>query len=116
MREAIGTEEGNDGFTSGWAWSYPLLAALQAAAESGDLTREGLLAAAQSLETVDYEGMLPEEAGNFAGSPDEQAYRGTVFSEPNADSSTGVVPLTEDFYTGPTAEGYELTAPCFQAG
>jgi ABC-type branched-subunit amino acid transport system substrate-binding protein len=115
MREAIGTEEGNDGFTSGWAWSYPLRAALEAAAEAGDLTRAGVQEAAENLETVDYQGMLPEEAGNFAGSPDEQAYRGTVFSEPDAESSTGVSPITEEHYTGPTAQDYELTAPCFEA-
>jgi ABC-type branched-subunit amino acid transport system substrate-binding protein len=115
MREAIGTEEGNDGFTSGWAWSYPLLAALQAAAENGDLTREGVLQAAQELETVDYQGMLPEEAGNFSGSPSEQAFRGTVFSQPDAESSTGVSSIVEEHYFGPTAQDYELSEPCFQS-
>ncbi len=116
MREAIGTEDGNDGFTAGWAWSYPLLAALEAAAEAGDLTREGVQAAAEGLETVDYQGMLPEEAGNFAGSPDEQSFRGTVFSQPDAESSTGVTTITEEHYFGPTAESYELSAPCFEGG
>jgi ABC-type branched-subunit amino acid transport system substrate-binding protein len=116
MREALGTEEGNDGFTSGWVWSYPLRAALEAAAEAGDLTREGLYTAVTELETVDYEGMLPEEAGNFSGEPNDQAFRGTVFSRPDASTSTGVVAISEDFYTGPTAESYEFSAPCFEAG
>ncbi len=115
MRDALGEEvRGNDGLTSGWAWSYPLRAALEAAAEAGNLTREGVVEAIGTLEEVDYEGMLPEGAGNFAAEPNEGAVRGTVFSRPDAASVTGVTLLTEDFYTGPTAENYELTAPCYQ--
>ena len=55
----------SDGYTAGWVWSYPLKAALEKAAENKDLTRAGLLAAAKSLTSVDYEGMLPAGAGNY---------------------------------------------------
>lgn len=115
MRDALGEGvTGNDGLTSGWVWSYPLRAALEAAAEAGDLTREGLLEAVTALEEVDYQGMLPEGAGNYGAEPNEAAVRGTVFSRPDAASVTGVTLLTEDFYTGPTAESYELSAPCYE--
>lgn len=113
MREAIGREDGDDGLTSGWAWSYPLRAALEAAAEAGDLTRAGLLEAASNLEEVDYQGMLPEGAGNYAAEPNEGAVRANVFQEPDPESPTGVSLITEEFYTGPTAEAFELTEPCF---
>lgn len=106
MREALGDVQGNDGYTVGWFWSYPLLAALEAAYDSGDLTRAGLTAAALSLETVDYEGALPPEDGNFAGEPNDQFARSTYMGSPNADEPSGVVTMTVDGYTGPTAEGY----------
>jgi ABC-type branched-subunit amino acid transport system substrate-binding protein len=115
MREALGDVQGNDGYTSGWAWSYPLRAALEAAAERGDLTRQGLMDAIAELEDVDYEGMLPEGAGNFAAGANEGgAFRMNVFSEPNPESSAGVTLLTEEFYGGPTAEAFQFEGPCDQ--
>jgi ABC-type branched-subunit amino acid transport system substrate-binding protein len=119
MREWLenlhGEVQGNDGYTSGWAWSYPMKAALEAAAESGDLTREGLVAAISTLSAVDYEGMLPESAGNFTGDPNEQITRTTVISEPDAEAPAGVTELGEGFYSGPTADGYQFEGPCYQS-
>ncbi len=112
MREALGNVEPSDGYTAGWAWSYPMKAALEAAAENGDLTREGLVNAVTSLETVDYEGMLPENAGNYAGEPNDAVFRQSVISEVDPDAPTGVS-VAKDLYTGPSAEGYEFTEPCF---
>ena len=115
MREALGDVDGNDGYTSGWAWSYPLKAALEAAAESGDLTREGLVNAVSSLSSVDYEGMLPEGSGNLSGEPNDAAVRQTVIQKPDEESGSGVT-LIEDFFQGPTAESYEFgDAPCYEA-
>jgi ABC-type branched-subunit amino acid transport system substrate-binding protein len=113
MREALGDVDANDGYTAGWAWSYPLKAALEAAAENDDLTREGLLEAVQGLESVDYEGMLPPEAGNFAADPNEGTYRGSVLNQPDPDAPSGVSPL-EEFFVGPTAEGYAFEGACYQ--
>ncbi len=112
MREALGDVEANDGYTSGWVWSYPLKAALEAAAEAGDLTREGLAKAASSLETVDYEGMLPEDAGLFAGEPNEVAFRQNIVAQPDENAATGVK-VIEDFFAGEVAQNFELTEPCF---
>ena len=112
MEEALGDVDPNDGYTSGWVWSYPLKAALERAAENGDLTREGLLAAVSELDDVDYEGMLPDEAGNFVGDPNETAYRGSIVSEPNPEAIVGLDVL-QDFFVGPTAEGYDFTQSCF---
>lgn len=114
INELAGEEvAGNWGHTSGWAWSYPLKAALEAAANNGDMTRQGMLDAVQSLETVDYEGMIPDEAGDFSGEPSDQYARSTYISEP---SETDVTLLTEEAYTGPTVENF--TPPdqaCYQA-
>ena len=112
MREALGEVEGNDGYTSGWAWSYPMKAALEAAVESGDLTRQGLFDAVESLDNVDYEGMLPDGAGNFTGDPDQQVARQSVIQEPSDEAAAGVA-LLEDFFSGPTVEEYAFEGPCF---
>ncbi len=113
MRDALGDIVGNEGYTSGWAWSYPMLAALEAAHANGDLTRAGLLGAVTSLDSVDYEGMLPSEAGNFSGSADEQIFRGTVFGQPDAESVSGIT-TTTDFYSGPTATDFTFEGACYQ--
>jgi hypothetical protein len=113
MREALGNVEANDGYTSGWAWSYALKAALEQAAEDGNLTREGLAAAVAKLDRVDYEGMLPEGAGNYTGDPNREAVRVNVINRPDDAAATGVSEV-KGFFTGPTAEGFQFTGePCF---
>lgn len=112
MREALGDVEPNDGYTAGWVWSYPMQAAIEAAVESGDLTRAGMVAAVQSLESVDYEGMLPEGAGNYAGEPNEAMFRQSLISQPDPESPAGVT-VIEEFFVGPTAEGYEFEGACY---
>ncbi|GAA2346256.1 ABC transporter substrate-binding protein [Dactylosporangium salmoneum] len=114
MREALGSGvTPNDGFTSGWVWSYPLLAALKKAQADGDLTRAGLVKAAKSLTKVDYEGMLPDGAGNYAGGVDGQ-FRETLIYNPAAGNGTTDVPLVKDFFVGPTAKDYKLDKPCYE--
>jgi len=103
----------NDGYTAGWVWSYPMKAALQKAVDSKDLTRAGLLAAVKSLETVDYEGMLPAAAGKFSGEPNERVFRQSIISKVNPSAPTGVS-VEKDFFTGKTAEKYQFVKPCYQ--
>jgi ABC-type branched-subunit amino acid transport system substrate-binding protein len=110
MQEALG--EGNlpqnDGFTFGWIWTYPIIAALEAAADNGDLTRAGLRAAVDGLE-VDYEGALPTRT--FGGDPNETAVRTAVIGQPDADAALGLSSI-ETGVTGPTADDYDYSAPC----
>jgi ABC-type branched-subunit amino acid transport system substrate-binding protein len=113
MRETLGTSvQGNDGYTSGWAWSYPLKAALLKAIDNKDLTRAGVMAAVKSLETVDYEGMMPPEAGKRTGSPNDYVFRQSVMSKPDSAASSGVVTI-EDFFVGDTAKDFEFTKACY---
>lgn len=114
MQEALGDIDPNDGYTSGWVWSYPLKAVLEAAYENGDLTRAGVVSAATELETVDYEGMLPEGAGSFSGDPNDTVFREIVITEPDESAPSGVTTI-EEFFVGPTAEGFEFTEPCQSA-
>jgi ABC-type branched-subunit amino acid transport system substrate-binding protein len=115
MREAIGdVEQENDGYTAGWAWSYPLKAALEEWLDGDyEKDRAGLLEAVQSLETIDYEGMLPEEAGKRDGEPDENIFRSSVLSKVDPAAPSGVS-IVQDFTVGPTAEAYEFEGACFE--
>ncbi len=113
MRTALG--EGftpNDGATAGWVWSYPLKAALEAAADAGDLTRAGLVNAAGGLKSVDYEGMLPSEAGNYTGDANDRVFRQSVIAKPDPAAPTKVT-MVKEFFTGDTAKDFEFTEPCF---
>ena len=112
MREALPSVTPNDGYTAGWVWSYPLKAALQKAAGNKDLTRAGVLAAVRQLNSVDYEGMLPQGAGNFAGNSNDSSFRQTLIYKPDEQAATGVG-LVEDFFTGPTAKDFKFEKPCY---
>lgn len=111
MREAVGDVDPNDGYTAGWVWSYPLRDVLESAYENDDLTRAGVVQAASELETVDYEGMLPDEAGKFSGEPNDTVFREIVITEPDKSAPSGTSTIQE-FFVGPTAEGFDFTEPC----
>jgi ABC-type branched-subunit amino acid transport system substrate-binding protein len=115
MREAIGSPAGgpNDGYTAGWVWSYPLKAALEKAVSSGTLTRESLLNAAKSLTSVDYEGMLPSGAGNYAGGADGGQVRHSAIYKPDAAAVTKVTQV-KALFIGPTAQSFKLEKPCHE--
>ncbi|WP_246056959.1 ABC transporter substrate-binding protein [Nocardioides eburneiflavus] len=115
MRDALGeVAQPNDGYTAGWAWSYPLKAALEEWLEGDyDKDRAGLLEAVQSLETIDYEGMLPEEAGNRTGDPDETIFRESVLSKVDPEAPSGVT-IVSDFTAGPTASEHTFDGACFE--
>lgn len=106
MQEAKGDEvPANDAYTFGWVWQYPLQAVLEAAAENGDLTREGLVSVIDGLE-VDFEGALPP--ATLGGDPD----RSVTVSQVDAEAALGITTL-EAGYVGPTAESFDYAGPCF---
>jgi ABC-type branched-subunit amino acid transport system substrate-binding protein len=113
MREALSSvSTPNDGYTAGWVWSYPLKAALKKAADANKLTREGVLEAAKSLTSVDYEGMLPPEAGNYAGGPDG-LFRQTAIYKPD-DAGPTKVSQVKDFFESTIAKEFKLTGACYE--
>lgn len=112
LADAVGTPDDlNDGYTAGWMWQYPLKAVLEQALANEDLTRAGVLAVAMELTTVDYEGMLPAGAGNYAGGAEAQI-RESQISSPDPEAPTGLTTVRE-FFVGPTAEAW-TPAVCFE--
>jgi ABC-type branched-subunit amino acid transport system substrate-binding protein len=112
MREALPGVTPNDGYTSGWAWAYPMKAALDKMVAGGDITRKGLLAAVKTLKSIDYEGMLPPEAGDYADDPNTAVFRQTLINKVDDKAPTGVRTV-KDFFAGPTATSYTFDGPCF---
>jgi len=108
IREAL-PDPVNDGMTFGWMQSYAMLDVLEAAHASGDLTREGIRAAAGST-TPDWLGGAPSI--DYGGQPNDRAVRDSVVHKPSEDATTGIA-IIEDRYAGSTAADYDLSAPCF---
>lgn len=103
MREALGSLAPQDGHVSGWIWSYPLKAVLEAAAARKDLTHTGMLTAARGLTSVDYRGMIPTGP----------AHQNMVLS-PATGTGVADVPVVREFFAGPTVGKTRLDRPCFQ--
>ncbi len=112
LREAVGDATPNDWFFIGWAGSYITKAILEAAVDNDDLSREGLVEAATSLESVDGEGMLPDGSGNYAGDANDAAVRVTQLNAVDPEAASKVSLAVEPF-TGPTAEAYDFTEACY---
>lgn len=112
MREAAGQQAPNDWFSIGYGSGYVMQAILEQAIDDDSLDREGLVEIANGLEGIDSEGTLPEGTGNWAGEPNDDAVRVTQLNSVNPDTASGLEVAVEPF-TGPTAEGYEFTEPCY---
>ena len=109
---SVGSGAKDSYYLFGWASQYGLKAALEKAVESDDLTRAGLLAAARTLSSIDTEGILGEESGNYAATDgNDAAVRETVLNKPDKGSAVGTTERV-GFAVGPTAADYTFTRPC----
>lgn len=113
VRDALAGEVPDEAALAGWVSQYPLKAALETALAEGPLTRTALLQAVRSLKAVDYEGILPMEAGNFAGGAPAAVFRQSTVSRADVTRPTGLR-LVADLFTGPTAAAMPFDEPCFQ--
>jgi ABC-type branched-subunit amino acid transport system substrate-binding protein len=89
---------------------------LNAAYESGDMTRAGVLAAAKSLESVSWNGLWPEES--YAGEPNDIVNRTSFMVRPNAEdlaAGGSGLEILEENYTHPITEAYQFDGACFEA-
>ncbi len=100
----------NEWFLNGWASQYPVKALIEQAVENGDLTRAGLVATIQQLDDVSFDGMLPNQI--YAGTPNETVPRQSILNQVDETAPGGTVTAT-GMFTGPTAEAYDFSAPCF---
>jgi len=86
-------------------------AALEAAYDSGDMTQAGVLAAAKSLENVEFDGLAPAET--FVGEPNDIVQRAIWISRPDGGAIASTT-LVEANYISPVAAAYEFNEACYQ--
>lgn len=111
MGEAPPTDFYGEGFVEAKIMHEVLLAAYAA----GDMTQQGLVTAAKSLESVDFDGLAPTE--RYAGDPNDIVQREVMVFRPDAAlraaGGTGTAVLQER-YTGSVAANYEYTGACYE--
>jgi ABC-type branched-subunit amino acid transport system substrate-binding protein len=89
---------------------------LNAAYESGDLTRAGVLAAAKSLESMSWDGLWPDQ--QYTGTPNDTVQRLATVVRPSAadlDAGGSGLEVLESDYTSDLAAAFEFNETCFAA-
>jgi ABC-type branched-subunit amino acid transport system substrate-binding protein len=90
---------------------------LNAAYDSGDMTRAGVLAAAKSLESMSWDGLAPDQS--FVGEPNDIVQRVVNIVRPSAadiEAGGSGLALIEANYTSDIAAAYQFDEACFDAG
>jgi ABC-type branched-subunit amino acid transport system substrate-binding protein len=113
----------SDVYILGWTEGEITTAILEKAAANGDMTRAGIVAAANEVQ-VDFKGLAP--AQSWSGDPNDFAVRESYIYDVDLSKfnpvtlgegggSTGWT-LLDGPYTSDTAKNYDFTAPCYVAG
>jgi ABC-type branched-subunit amino acid transport system substrate-binding protein len=117
----------SDAFISGWNESISMQRVLETAIANGDLTPEGIVAAANSLTGIDYGGAAPNQS--YAGTPNDYVQRslsiydvdlavytaaGGAAQTLSQDGATTGSVLAEDFFVGDAAADFDFTAACYE--
>jgi ABC-type branched-subunit amino acid transport system substrate-binding protein len=113
----------SDVYVLGWTEGEITKAILDKAAANGDMTRAGIVAAANEVQ-VDFKGLAP--AQSWSGDPNEFVVRESYIYDVDlanynpvtlgeGGGSTGWT-LLEGPYTSDTAAAYDFTEPCYVAG
>jgi ABC-type branched-subunit amino acid transport system substrate-binding protein len=120
----------SDAFVIGWIEAQLTEEILRTAAESGDMTRAGIKAAALSIEGFDLQGLAPDQSWSPPDDPNTYATRAIAIFDPNlaayteaggATQTIGAAPnggttgsdLVEDFFVGEVAAAYDFSSRCF---
>ncbi len=118
----------SDAFIIGWTESIAIRAVLEAAIASGDLTRAGVKAAANSVADIDFQGLAPNQS--YAGAPNEFVQRQIAIYKPSLEAytaagaaeqtvsqdgggTTGSV-LVKDYFVSDAAAQFDFTTPCYE--
>lgn len=102
-----------EGFVEG----LMMLRALEIAYEAGDMTQAGVLAAAKSIEELDFDGVAPTE--RYKGEPNNIVQRQIWIGRPDPESlaagTSGTGTRTvESLYTHPVAADYVFEGACYK--
>lgn len=117
----------SDVYIVGWNGAVSMHRVLAIAVASGDLTRSGIVSAANSIVELDFGGAAPTQS--YSGSPNDHVQRALAIYKPDlgvylaaggarqtlsqSNATTGSV-LVKDFFIGEMAQQYEFSSPCFE--
>ena len=117
----------SDAFLIGWNEAKSMHQILELALQNGDLTRQGVIDAAQSIPVIDLEGTAPNQT--YAGTPNEYVVRQSVMLKPNSELYTAAggaeqtigqegggttgSEVAKDFFASEAAMDFEFSAPCY---
>lgn len=107
-----------DFYAEGFVEAKILHEALLRAYENGDMTQSGMVAAAKSLEEVNFNGLAPNET--YVGTPNERLQRTQIVARPDpeglaAGESNGTV-VIEEAYVSDTAANFVFESACYSLG
>ncbi|MCY4371775.1 MAG: ABC transporter substrate-binding protein [bacterium] len=107
----------NDYLIEGFIEGMILFEALKRAYSSGDMTQAGVVAAAKSIEELDFGGIAPNES--YVGSANDRLQRKVWISRPDpeglAAGTTGTgTRLTDPAYTHPVAAAFVFEEACYK--
>jgi ABC-type branched-subunit amino acid transport system substrate-binding protein len=117
----------SDGYIAGWNGAVSMHRVLASAVADGDLTRTGVVAAANSIDAIDFGDSAPSHS--YAGSPNDHVQRSLAIYKPDLDlylaaggsdqalSQSGGTTgsrLIKSFFIGAMAEQYDFSRPCFE--
>jgi ABC-type branched-subunit amino acid transport system substrate-binding protein len=122
----------SDAFVIGWIEARVAEAVLLTAADSNDMTRAGIKAAALSIQGFRFNGLAPDQSYAPADDPNSYVTRAIAIFDPNlakyteaggATQTIGTAPeggttgsdLVEDFFVGELAQNYDFTGACYKA-
>ncbi|MGQ0847973.1 MAG: ABC transporter substrate-binding protein [Actinomycetota bacterium] len=120
----------SDALVTGWLEATTAEAVLRAAAETGDMTRAGIKAAALSIEGLSFNGLAPDQSYSPPDDPASYVTRAIAMVKPNLEAYTaaggatqtiGTAPnggttgseLVEEFFVGEVAAAYDFQSRCF---
>jgi ABC-type branched-subunit amino acid transport system substrate-binding protein len=117
----------SDAYISGWNGAVLMHRVLEIAVANDNLTRGGVVSAANSIVDVDFGGSTPSQS--YAGVPNDYVQRSLAIYKPDLDlylsaggsgqtlsqvnGTTGSV-LVKDFFVGTMAADYQFSRPCFE--
>lgn len=110
----------SDAYVYGWTEAQIVDAVLREAAESGDMTRAGVVAAAFAIGDVDFGGLAPPQS--WQGEPNDYIVRESYIFKPKTslfkeapigEGHTGSE-LVEGPFASPFTEEYDFQGPCFK--
>jgi ABC-type branched-subunit amino acid transport system substrate-binding protein len=127
MRAAYPDRRPSDAFIVGWNAGITMRSVIERAIANRDLTRAGMVRAANAIDGVDFGGSAPPQT--YAGTPNDYVNRQSAIYKPSLEAyaaaggidqrisdpaaTTGSIPV-RPFFVGEAAAAHDFSRPCYE--